>query len=471
MELLNDINVYLPGAIIAVAGLLTMMLSAFNTPKQTIYWTSVFFVAAATALSFTDVFEAPQYLFSGMIQVGGFASAGILVVLLGTLFTLLLAHDHFTAVGEYHSELYSMILFASTGMVVLASAVDLVTVFIGLETMSVCLYVLAGMVKSSKRSIEAALKYFLLGAFSTGFLLYGIALLYGASGSTSLEVIAGVTEKGLIYWGGVSMLLVGYFFKVSIVPFHMWTPDVYTGAPTPVTGYMATAAKSAAFVSFILVLSKAIPSSVVEWSEVLQVLAVLTMVFGNLIAMVQSNVKRMLAYSSIAHAGYALVGLSAGTSAGYEAVMFYLFAYTIMNIGAFGVVAYYERYKDMDLTLIDNYAGIGFTKPMMGVMLSVFLFSLVGIPPMVGFAGKYLVFAAAVDAGLVTLAVIGMLASAAGAYYYLRVMVYMYMKPSEQTYSLPTAGTVYVVTLLILAGLTLGLGLTPGSLSSLINAF
>ncbi len=471
MELLNDINLYLPGVIIAVAGLVTMMLSAFNTPKQTIYWTSVIFVAVATALSFPDVFEAPQYLFSDMIQVGGFASAGILVVLLGTLFTLLLAHDHFTAVGEYHSELYPMVLFASTGMVVLASAVDLVTVFIGLETMSVCLYVLAGMVKSSKRSIEAALKYFLLGAFSTGFLLYGIALLYGASGSTSLDIIGGVTDKGLIYWGGVSLLLVGYFFKVSIVPFHMWTPDVYTGAPTPVTGYMATAAKSAAFVSFILVLSKAIPSSVAEWSEVLQVVAVLTMVLGNLIAMVQTNVKRMLAYSSIAHAGYALVGLSAGTLAGYEAVMFYLFAYTIMNIGAFGVVAYYERYKDMDLTLIDNYAGIGFTKPMMGIMLSVFLFSLVGIPPMVGFAGKYLVFAAAIDAGLVTLAVIGMLASAAGAYYYLRVMVYMYMKPSEQTYSLPTAGTVYVVALLILAGLTLGLGLTPGSLSSLINAF
>jgi NADH-quinone oxidoreductase subunit N len=213
------------------------------------------------------------------------------------------------------------------------------------------------------------------------------------------------------------------------------------------------------------------PLLVLAHNPVLQVLAVLTMVFGNLIALVQSNVKRMLAYSSIAHAGYALVGLSAGTVAGYEAVMFYLFAYTIMNIGAFGVVAYYERYKDMDLTLIDNYAGIGFTKPVMGVMLSVFLFSLVGIPPMVGFAGKYLVFAAAVDAGLVTLAIIGMLASASGAYYYLRVMVYMYMRPSEQTYSLPTPGIAYLITLLILAGLTLGLGLVPGSLSSLINAF
>jgi NADH-quinone oxidoreductase subunit N len=471
MELLNDIHMYLPGVIIAIAGLVTMMLSAFNTSRKTIYWTSVVLVAVATTFSFSDLFIEPVVLFSGMIQIGGFASAGIFVILLGTLFTLLLSHDHFSAVGDYYSELYPMILFASTGMIVLASSIDLVTVFIGLETMSVCLYVLAGMVKSNKRSIEAALKYFLLGAFSTGFLLYGIALLYGASGSTSLEAIGGVTDKGLIYWGGVSMLLVGYFFKVSVVPFHMWTPDVYTGAPTPVTGYMATAAKSAAFVSLILVLSKAIPSSVIEWSQVLQVMAVLTMVFGNLIAMVQSNVKRMLAYSSIAHAGYALVGLASGTAAGYEAVMFYLFAYTIMNIGAFGVVAYYERYKGMDLTLIDNYAGIGFTKPVMGIMLSVFLFSLVGIPPMVGFAGKYLVFAAAVDAGLISLAVIGMLASAAGAYYYLRVMVYMYMKSNDQSYELKAASPVYTISLLVLAALTVGLGLTPGMLASLINVF
>jgi NADH-quinone oxidoreductase subunit N len=471
MELLNDIHMYLPGVIIAIAGLVTMMLSAFNTSRKTIYWTSVALVAVASTFSFSDLFIEPVVLFSGMIQIGGFASAGIFVILLGTLFTLLLSHDHFSAVGDYYSELYPMILFASTGMIVLASSIDLVTVFIGLETMSVCLYVLAGMVKSNKRSIEAALKYFLLGAFSTGFLLYGIALLYGASGSTSLEAIGGVTDKGLIYWGGVSMLLVGYFFKVSVVPFHMWTPDVYTGAPTPVTGYMATAAKSAAFVSLILVLSKAIPSSVVEWSQVLQVMAVLTMVFGNLIAIVQSNVKRMLAYSSIAHAGYALVGLASGTAAGYEAVMFYLFAYTIMNIGAFGVVAYYERYKGMDLTIIDNYAGIGFTKPVMGIMLSVFLFSLVGIPPMVGFAGKYLVFAAAVDAGMISLAVIGMLASAAGAYYYLRVMVYMYMKSNGQSYELKAASPVYTISLLVLAALTVGLGLTPSIIASLINIF
>lgn len=469
MELLNDINLYLPGVIIAIAGLLAMMLAAFDVSRKTIYWFSVLSVAVAAVLSFPDLFIDETYLFSDMIIVGGYASLGIFIVLLGTLFTLLLCHEHFEQVGNYHSEVYAMILFASTGMIVLASSSDLVTVFLGLETMSICLYVLAGLVKDNKRSIEAALKYFLLGAFSTGFFLYGIALLYGASGSTSLEAIGAVTDKGLIYWGGVAMLLIGFFFKVSIVPFHMWTPDVYTGSPTIVTGYMATAAKSAAFVSLILVLSRALPSSVMEWSEVVKVLAVLTMVFGNLIAMVQSNVKRMLAYSSIAHAGYAMVGLAAGTVAGYDAVMFYLFAYTIMNIGAFGVIAYYERYRDMDLTMIDNYAGLGFRKPLMGVVFSIFLFSLVGIPPMLGFAGKYLVFAAAVDAGFITLAVIGMLASAAGAYYYLRVMVYMYMKPeSHESYLVP-AGTIYTYTLVVLAAITIILGVLPDTLVAVIS--
>lgn len=471
MELLHDINLYLPAVIIAIAGLVTMMLSAFGTSNKTIYWTSVILVAVATMRAFPDLFIEQQLLFSNMVVIGGYASLGIFIVLLGTLFTLLLSHEHFSSTDEYYSEFYPMILFASTGMLVLASATDLVTVFLGIETMSVCLYILAGLAKTSKRSIEAALKYFLLGAFSTGFLLYGIALLYGASASTSLAVIGAVEAKGLIYWAGVALLLVGFFFKVSVVPFHMWTPDVYTGSPTPITGYMATAAKSAAFVSLILVLSTALHTSVSEWSEVVKVMAVLTMVFGNLIALVQSNVKRMLAYSSIAHAGYAMVGLATGTLAGYNAVMFYLFAYTIMNIGAFGIIGYYERYKGMDLTLIDNYAGIGFKKPVMGVMLSIFLFSLVGIPPMVGFAGKYLVFAAAVDAGLVSLAVIGMLASAAGAYYYLRVMVYMYMKPSEQEYELASAGTIYTATLLVLAALTLIVGIKPDTLVSIIAAF
>jgi NADH-quinone oxidoreductase subunit N len=471
MELLNDIYLYLPAVILAIAGLSAMMQSAYKSTHQTIYWTSVMLTTVALIRSFADMFGPQGEAFHGMIAYGGIASFGTFLVLVGTLLTLLLSYEYFEKVGNYAAEVYPMILFAATGMIVLATSIDLVTLFIGLETMSVSLYVLAGVNKTDKRSVEAALKYFLLGAFSTGFLLYGIALLYGASGATDFASIAAVTEKGLLYWAGLALLLTGFFFKISAVPFHMWTPDVYQGSPTPITGFMATAAKSAALVSLILVLSRAVDSSVVEWSEVLKVMAVLTMVFGNIIALVQSNVKRMLAYSSIAHAGYVLVGLSAGTSAGYDAVLFYLLSYTVMNIGAFGVVAYFERFKGMDLTLIDNYAGLGFKKPLMGVLMSVFLFSLAGIPPMLGFAGKYLVFAAAVQADLILISVIGVLTSAVAAFYYLRVMVYMYMKQPVETFEFSEAGRVFTFVLVFLAVVTVSLGVVPSVIADVIATF
>lgn len=471
MELLHDINLYLPGTIIAIAGLVVMMLSAFNADHKTVYWTSILFTAVALVRSFADLFVTQTEIFHNMAAVGGIASFGTFIILTGTLFTLLLCYDYFEKVGNYHSEVYAIILFATVGMVVLATATNLVTVFLGLETMSIALYVLAGVVKSDKRGIEAALKYFLLGAFSTGFFLYGIALLYGAAGSTSLADIGAVTEKGLIYWAGVSLLLTGFFFKVSAVPFHMWTPDVYEGSATPITGYMATAAKSAGFISLILILSRALETSVEQWSEVFKVIAVLTMVFGNVIALVQTNVKRMLAYSSIAHAGYILVGLAAGTPEGYTAVQFYLFAYTLMNIGAFGVIAYYERYKGADLTELDNYAGLGFEKPLMAVVLSIFLFSLAGIPPLLGFAGKYLVFAAAVQADMILLAVIGVLTSAAAAFYYLRVMVYLFMKPAVKDIKLAPVGGIYTSVIVILALLTVVLGVMPWTIADILATF
>lgn len=471
MELLNDINLYLPAVIVAVAGLVTMMLAAFDTPRSTIYWTSILFVAVALVRSYMDMFGPQTTAFSDMIAIGGVASYGTFIVLVGTLFTLLLCHDYFLSVGNYDHEVYPMILFGTTGMIVLATANDLVTLFLGIETMSIALYVLAGLIKSNKRSIEAALKYFLLGAFATGFLLYGIALLYGASGATSYSAISQVADKDAIYWFGVALLLCGFFFKLSVVPFHMWAPDVYTGSPTPITGYMATAAKSAAFVALVLVLSEALQSSQAQWSEVIKVLAVLTMILGNIVAMVQSNVKRMLAYSSIAHAGYVLVGIATGTLAGYNAVLFYLFAYTIMNVGAFGVIAYYERTKGVDMTLLDNYAGLGFKNPLMGVLLSIFLFSLVGIPPMIGFIGKYLVFAAAIQSGFIVLAIIGMLASAAGAFYYLRVMVFMYMKESEVDITLERSGNVYALSLTILAVATVVFGIMGDTLMTIIVSF
>lgn len=471
MELLHDIYLYLPAVIVAIAGLAVMMLSAFNANHRTVLWTSVLLVAVALVRAGADLFTDAGYVFGGMAAVGGMAAFGTFVILLGTLFTLLLSHDYFEKAGEYFSEIYAIILFATTGMIVLATSTNLVTIFIGLETMSVALYVLAGSVKSDKRSIEAALKYFLLGAFSTGFFLYGIALLYGAAGSTSLEAIAAVSDKGLIYWAGTALLLTGFFFKISAVPFHMWTPDVYQGSPTPITGYMATAAKTAGFFSLMMILSRALESSHVQWSEVMQVIAVLTMVFGNVIALVQTNVKRMLAYSSIAHAGYALVGLSTGTLEGYSAVQFYLFAYTIMNIGAFGVIAYFERYRNLDLTELDNYAGLGYKQPLMGILLTIFLFSLAGIPPMLGFAGKYLVFAAAVQSQLIVLAVIGVLTSAAAAFYYLRVMVFMYMKTPATDIQLAPVGIMYTLTLGFLALLTVVLGVMPWTVADILAAF
>lgn len=471
MELLHDINLYLPATIIAIAGLVVMMLAAFNASHRTVLWTSVLFTGVALVRAISDLGLEQQLVFHDMAMVGGMAAFGTVLILIGTLVTFLFCHDYFEKVGRFHPEVYAIILFATMGMVVLATSTNLVSVFLGLETMSIALYVLAGVNRHDKRSIEGALKYFLLGAFSSAFLLYGIALLYGAAGSTSLEAIAAVTDKGLFYWAGVALLLTGFFFKISVVPFHMWTPDVYQGAPTPITGYMATAAKTAGFFSLILVLSRALDTSVDQWSEVLKVIAVLTMVFGNVIALVQTNIKRMLAYSSIAHAGYVLVGLAAGTEAGYTAVQFYLFAYTIMNLGAFGVISYYERYKGLDLTELDNYAGLGFKQPMMAVMLSIFLFSLVGIPPLLGFAGKYLVFAAAVQANMITLAVIGVLTSAAAAYYYLRVMVYMYMRDANTEFELPPVGLTYTLVIGFLAVLTVALGVMPWTVADLLASF
>ena len=376
----------------------------------------------------------------------------------------------------HNGEVYGMVLFSITGMLGLAVANDLITLFISLETMSICLYVLAGLLKSRKTGAEAALKYFLLGAFSTGFLLYGIALIYGATGSTNLVEIAQAAESSLLFLAGAGMLLAGIFFKVGAVPFHMWIPDVYQGTPTTLTAFMATAAKSATFVALILILIRMLPDSdIADWQSLISTISILTMIVGNLIALAQDNVKRMLAYSSIAHVGYLMVGLAAGTAAGYSGVLYYLFAYTLMNVGAFGVIAYYERNHGLDFTEIDSYAGLGFKMPAMGVMLSVFLFSLAGIPPMVGFAGKYYVFAAAVNAGLIPLAIIGVLASAASVYYYLRVMVFLYFKEAHKEYTLIKPGLVFKTTLLLLAVLTVYYGVEPvlpgSSLMELITSY
>ncbi len=469
MESANELLTIIPLIIIGGAGLLVMMLDAFTENARLSYWTTALLSVAALGASVSALFGSAGTSFYDLITYGGTAAFGSVLVMIGTLFSVILTRDYLEQTGRHIAEVYSMILFAAFGMLLLVQSNNLVTLFLGIETMSISLYVLAGLVKDEKRGTEAALKYFLLGAFSTGFLLYGIALLYGASGSTFLVEIAAVEDKGLIYWAGVALLLVGFFFKISIVPFHMWTPDVYQGAPTTITAFMATASKAAAIVAFILVLSRALPEARAEWSDVIWLFAIFTMVVGNVLALVQDNVKRMLAYSSIAHAGYIMIGLAAGTDAAYSAVLFYLFAYTLMNIGAFGIVAYYEWHKGYDFTEVKNYSGLGFQQPLMGVLMSVFLFSMVGIPPFAGFIGKYRVFAAAVDEGLIGLVIVGVLASAASVYYYLRVLIHLYMKEDITGITLIRPGVVYSAALIILAALTIYFGVNPGTLTDLLG--
>lgn len=471
MDYLHDLNAFLPGIIVGVAGLIAILIDSYKDDHESIFGLSVFALLAGLILSIMDMFGPTGEAFSGMITYGGVAAFGNTVVLFGSLFCVLISREYLRAIDHEYGEVYAIMLFATAGMLGLASANNLIMIFLGIETMSICLYVLAGLIKERKTGAESALKYFLLGAFSTGFLLYGMALLYGATGSLYLSEIAAAASSDLLFIAGAALLLVGFFFKVSAVPFHMWTPDVYQGTPTTITAYMATASKSAAFVALIAVLSKMIPAETANWAEVIEVIAIITMILGNLIALVQDNIKRMLAYSSIAHAGYLMVGLAAGTAAGYSAALFYLLAYTIMNIGAFGVVAYYERQQGLDFTDVNNYAGLGFKRPLMGVLLSFFLFSLVGIPPFVGFVGKYMVFAAAVDAGFIALAIIGVLASAASVYYYLRPMVYMYFRDPHKDVPLVQSGWIYRSTLILLAFMTIYFGIAFGDLHNLLTSY
>ncbi|MEX1063625.1 MAG: NADH-quinone oxidoreductase subunit N [Balneolaceae bacterium] len=476
MDYLHDLNTFLPATVTAVAGLIVLVQTAYRAAINSIFGVTTLSLVAALAFAVRDLFGPTGTSFFEMVAFGGTAAFGTFLVMAATLFCVLISRDYLEAIGHQYGEVYAMILFASTGMVGLATSNDLIMLFVGLETMSICLYVLAGLIKEKKTGAEAALKYFLLGAFSTGFLLYGIALIYGATGATGYADISAAADGSLLFLGGAALLLVGFFFKIAAVPFHMWTPDVYQGTPTTLAAYFATASKAATFVAFILVLSRMMPpAGELEWLPVLYVISVLTMILGNLIALVQDNVKRMLAYSSIAHAGYLLVGLAAGTAEGYTGVLYYLFAYTLMNIGAFGVIAYYERNQGLDFSDVNNYAGLGYKQPLMAVLLSVFLFSLAGIPPFVGFLGKYYVFAAAINAGLVSLAVIGVLASAASVYYYLRVMVFLYFREPHKEFTLVRPGSIFKYSLVFLCVLTVYYGVEPvlpaGGLIELLTSY
>jgi len=376
--------------------------------------------------------------FSGMVVLDGFSTFVNVLILVSGLLGIALAYGYVRRMGIERGEYYTLLLFSVTGMMLMAQATDLIIVFLALELLSIPLYVLAAFARPKLESEEAGLKYFLLGAFSTGFVVYGIALIFGATGSTSLAAIVASASNGtssLLLTIGAALLLIGFGFKVAAVPFHMWTPDVYQGAPTAVTAFMSSGAKIAGFAALLRVFATAFPSIAADMTDILWMLSALTMILGNFVAISQTDIKRMLAYSSIAHAGYILMAFvpygNPNVSADSVAAgLFYLVSYAFTNFGAWGVVIALEKKEGKGLE-ISGYAGLSKKHPALAAAMTVFMLSLIGLPPTLGMVGKFYLFRAVIDGGFIWLAIIGVLTSLVSAFYYLRIVVMMYMRDGE----------------------------------------
>jgi len=495
-----DINLTLiaPELIVGIAGVVVMMVDAFTRHGQRWLTGSLSIVsllaAAVVSIWLWTTWPAQRAAFNGMIVLDELRLSFTLIFLIVALLTILIASVWIETEKLPAGEFHALLLFATSGMMLMAAAGDLVIVFLGLEILSIATYVLAGFRRTDVRSNESSLKYFILGSFASAFLLYGIALVYGATatpslpGTTNIATIAARLDSSLyppLLLAGAAMMLVGFGFKIATAPFHVWTPDVYEGAPTPVTAFMAAGPKAAGFASFMRVFIFGFPIATAvlsaggfahkAWLGALAVMAILTMFVGNIVAIVQNNVKRMLAYSSIAHAGYALVGfVAAGAattpedrSAALSAVAFYLLTYAIMNMGAFAVVTLIARRGDQQ-TSVDDYNGIGFASPVLAFSLSLFLLSLLGMPLTAGFMGKIFVFSAALKQGYVWLVVIGVLNTAISAYYYLRLIVVMFFRERTGVWDLPRVPASVALALLLTILGVFYLGLFPGRV---INAF
>jgi NADH-quinone oxidoreductase subunit N len=437
-----------------------------GSDRDALAWLSVLGLALTAIVAAVLWGHHPAKTLGGSFIVDKYALFFDLLFCFASILAVLMAVDFLTTTSVRGGEYYSLVLFATSGMITMAGATDLIVIFLGLEVMSIAVYVLAGVWRQDVRSNEAALKYFLLGAFATGFLLFGIALVYGATASTRLDAIAAhVSRRGgegqEMLMLGIGLLIVGFGFKVAAVPFHGWTPDVYEGAPTSVTALMAVGVKAAAFSAFARLFLETFAATRADWNSVLWWLAVATMTVGNLLAITQSNIKRMLAYSSIAHAGYLLVAMVAGGRQGGPALLFYLLAYAAMNLGAFAVVIALGRTGEANEE-IERYAGIGFRRPLLAMAMAAFMLSLAGVPPLVGFAGKFYVFRAAVESGYVGLAVIGVLNSVVSAYYYIWVIVMMYMREGDLEPSSLAQRPYLATTIGISLAATVLLGIFPG---------
>jgi NADH-quinone oxidoreductase subunit N len=458
-----------PEIVVAAAAMLIMLaelLPARATRAVAPYLAALGLVAALVIMANTGVIE--KTAFSGMVLTDGFAVMIKSILAAAGLVTIGLSTHYIRREDIDHAEYYALILFAICGMMLMASSASLMMVFLSLEILSISLYILTGFARTEPRSQEASLKYFLLGSFASAFLLYGVALVYGSAGTTDLAAIGrAIARSGLahnpVLLAGAGMILVGLAFKVAAVPFQMWTPDVYEGAPSSVTAFMSVGAKVAGFAALARILMTAFGDLAPNWTTALWAIAALTMVVGNVVAVAQTNIKRMLAYSSIAHAGYILVGMVAANRAGISALVFYLAVYAFMNLGAWAVVILVSRRGEAGMDVSD-YNGLFWRNPGAAAAMGVFMFALAGLPPTGGFMAKFYIFSAALQANMVGLVVIGALTSLISIYYYLRVTVAMFMREPDAQASPLATPTLLGLTLAATTIVTLYLGVLPGHL-------
>jgi NADH-quinone oxidoreductase subunit N len=463
----------LPLVIIGSGIVLSVLIEIYSKKSESILpWFSILVFLSAGFYSLLSV-KNESVVLQNMLSTGGITNIFYFIFNIGAALVCILSVDYTKKYGINYGEYYILIQNSVLGMMMMAGAKSLFMIFLGLEVMSVCFYVLAGVNRKKEEAIEASLKYFLLGSFATGFLVYGIALIYGSAHTTSIDVVtAGFAEysSDIIFLVGILLFLIGFSFKIAAFPFHMWVPDVYEGAPTTVTGLFSTIGKAAAFAAIIATLTALFSGENTSmFLPYLAVLSIFSMLFGSIVAIAQSNIKRMLAYSSISHAGYILIGLASGTSVGVTGVVFYLAVYTFMNLAAFGIISLVEGENDKNLD-INSYAGLGTKSPLLAALLAIIMFSLAGLPPLAGFFAKYYVFIAAIKSGLTWLAILGIISSVISVYFYLRIVVLMYFKEAEGEV-VPSKsfsgffGVVISVLLVIL------LGIFPGSLLDLINSY
>ncbi len=467
----------LPALSLLGFGLIVMLLDAFKNEKITSVVTILgILISMLLAVPGVVIPEEIRLTFYNQIYTGGLAGLIHILLCLSGLLSVPFITDYLQKNNQTHlqGEIFSLILFSSVGMNLLATANDLMMTFIGLEIMSVSLYILAGSFKKDLRSNEASLKYFLLGAFASAFLLLGISMVYGMTGTTMLDRITTIDPNlikdkfPVLFYPAIALIAIGFLFKLSAFPFHVWTPDVYTGAPTPLVGFMATGSKMASVIAFGFILNSLLPQSGDKLSQVIAILALLSMIYGNIVAAQQQNIKRLLAYSSISHTGYMLLGVAGGPE-GYKAAIFYMLIYTFMTIAAFALISSIEN-KEEDLNY-QNWSGLGVKNIAFGLIMSILMFSLAGFPPFAGFIGKYFVFLSAVKGGFVVHAVIGILTSVVGAYYYLKVLVTMFFeKPKDniQPKTLKIRKNI-LIPIMVLALIIVIIGIIPAPISSYLD--